>query len=81
MKNHVKELQAQIDELYRDLEEKTEMFGNASIFVPEGGKLIPREGYKREYLSPIETECVHKWTATQLFFSTVYDCAKCGAKK
>jgi hypothetical protein len=28
-----------------------------------------------------ESKCNHEWEATQLFFSTVYDCVKCGAKK
>jgi hypothetical protein len=28
-----------------------------------------------------EKNCVHEWKATQLVYSTVYDCIKCGMKK
>lgn len=29
----------------------------------------------------IEKKCNHEWKPTHLFFSIVYDCTKCGAKK
>lgn len=28
-----------------------------------------------------EKKCNHEWKPTRLFFSVVYDCVKCGAKK
>jgi hypothetical protein len=46
------------------------------------------ENYYNEQQSfPVEVEpttgtfCVHKWKATLLIFSSVYDCEVCGKKK
>jgi len=37
--------------------------------------------YDAPWITEYETKCKHKWKATELIFSTVYDCETCGIKK
>lgn len=37
--------------------------------------------WTKEYFTPTESKCKHKWKATKLVFSTVYDCELCNIKQ